>query len=55
MVGSGIQSTVAPDASSPEVSTGRRGGRGSTSVDSTPIVEGNLKRLIEKVLGLLIL
>ena len=40
IVGSGIQSTVAPDASIPEVSTGRRGGRGSTSVDSTPIVGG---------------
>ena len=40
MVGSGIQSTVAPDASSPEVSTGRRGGRGSTPVDSTLIVGG---------------
>ena len=41
MVGSGIQSTVAPDASSPEVSTGRRGGRGSTPVDSTLIVGGS--------------
>ena len=41
IVGSGIQSTVAPDASIPEVSTGRRGGRGSTPVDSTLIVGGS--------------
>jgi len=41
MVGQGIQSTVAPDESIPEVFTGRRGGRGSTPVDSTLIVEGN--------------
>ena len=40
MVGQGIQSTVAPDESIQEVSTGSRGGRGSQPVDSTSIVGG---------------